>query len=471
MNLKEMLKIRREYTLSYRGMNDTTLNQKKNRRSQMRYLILVMCFFGICMSWSSSYTVVKKGSLKTLVDKSFSVSSENDLTYLNQNLKNADEILIWACASIPKGKLVQVTSFGPTGLVILHKLHSLGCLELVPSITIDTLHLFKESYELWSQVEENFPEMNLQVFRPEGFENFRDDGRRNKAIRRRRKRKLSKQSDLVEEFSARYGENLWKENPDKYAYLSKVEPTIIALNDLNPHAWITGRRKSQGGERSNLLAFETDELSDNYYRFKINPLFDWTYEEVWNYIRKHNVSYNPLHDEGYKSIGDFMTTSKVLFDADERSGRFKGLNRSECGIHSHKKKIQKMREEGLDEDTPTLLCDDCLDLDESTFISEVVQGSKDFLIEFYSPLCGACQNFSPTFDKIATMLKSKANLEVARFAITFQDIPQSGVEMGFDIQKVPQLYLVTRTPLAVTSYPGENEFNFIIDWLKQKGVQ
>ena len=81
-----------------------------------------------------------------------------------------------------------------------------------------------------------------------------------------------------------------------------------ALDDLDTLVWITGRRKSQGGERRSMPIVEID-LGDG--RVKLNPLANWGKEEVWEYIRRNKIPYNELHDKGYASVGDVVTTVKT----------------------------------------------------------------------------------------------------------------------------------------------------------------
>ncbi|KAM9935118.1 hypothetical protein OXX80_005296, partial [Metschnikowia pulcherrima] len=95
-------------------------------------------------------------------------------------------------------------------------------------------------------------------------------------------------------------------------------------------AVLTGRRKSQGGARAALPVIEIEESSGI---IKINPLWDWDFAQVKKYIDENNVPYNELLDMGYKSIGDWHSTEPVAEGEDERSGRWKGKIKTECGIH------------------------------------------------------------------------------------------------------------------------------------------
>jgi len=375
--------------------------------------------------------------------------SPNELKELNTQLSNAnvDEILRWAHDQFPN-KLVQLTSFGPTGMVVLHKLYQLGILSDVPVVTIDTLHLFPETYNFMNDVGARYKAMKLSVHSPNGFYDR-------------------------PEFDEHYSSNLWKTNPDKYAYLSKLEPMERAMEDMRPSALLTGRRKTQGGEREKLTIVEVDNLDNR--RFKINPLVEWTYDDVWSYIRKHKIPYNPLHDRGYKSIGDVMTTVPIDPNADERSGRFVGLNKTECGMHSHLEKIHKMKEEAEKNKyefiTPTLECTYCEEADATNFDEIVLNAKRDILLEFYSPYCSGCQEMAPIYDKIAFALHSLyEKITVVRFDITENEIPQSGKDVGMDVEVTPSLYLVQHsTPsIEVALFEGGHDFGSLMEWLELK---
>jgi len=272
------------------------------------------------------YTNILKNaeSIANKLELTKSLPTDEQLSNLNKLLSrmNADDILLWAHKHFQKS-LVDVTSFGPSGLVILHKLQQLGLLENTPVVTIDTLHLFPDTYKFVEEL--NHTDMlkgvAVQVYRPKGYSTRKD-------------------------FDEAFGADLWKTDPDKYAYLSKVEPTLRALDETHAIAWLTGRRRSQGGERTQLQVLEVDTSNTDTLlpRYKVNPLAYWPYDEVWKYIRKNHIPYNKLHDEGYKSIGDYMSTAPVDPKSAERSGRFVGLGTSECGIHATRAKIQRMKE-------------------------------------------------------------------------------------------------------------------------------
>lgn len=223
------------------------------------------------------------------------------LDWLNDSFedKSAEEILTWCLMSLPN--LIQSTSFGATGMVIIDMLHKLS--KPLPVLFIDTLHHFDESLKHAKDSQEKYG-FDLKVYR-------------------------CKEASSQDEFEKINGKELWMTDTEKYDSLVKVEPQKRALREMDVFAWINGRRRSQGGARGSLSILEFDVDG----RLKINPLATWTYEMVWDYIKKNNVPYNPLHDQGYKSIGDKMTTFPVGENDDERSGRWQGSSQTECGIH------------------------------------------------------------------------------------------------------------------------------------------
>ncbi len=200
--------------------------------------------------------------------------------------------------------IVQLTSFGPTGIVICHFLHRTNLLSKIPTIFIDTLFHFQTTYDLVGEISKSYPEMKLNVIKPLKCENEND-------------------------FTKTYGHKLWETVPSKYSYYTKIEPRDRVMKLYQSIHYINGRRRSQGFERTKLNFIED---SDEYVR--IQPLFDWTENDVWDYIKKYNLKYNSLHDEGYRSIGDYHSTFKTLDIEPERAGRTLAFeNKTECGLH------------------------------------------------------------------------------------------------------------------------------------------
>jgi phosphoadenosine phosphosulfate reductase len=110
--------------------------------------------------------------------------------------------------------------------------------------------------------------------------------------------------------------------------MRKVEPLRRKLDELR--AWISSIRRDQTAERASTSKIEWDE---KFGLVKINPLADWSYSQVWQYIRDHETPYNSLHDLNYPSIGCTHCTRAVLPGEDERAGRWSGLSKTECGLH------------------------------------------------------------------------------------------------------------------------------------------
>jgi phosphoadenosine phosphosulfate reductase len=220
-----------------------------------------------------------------------------DWEELNRTLEGApvEEILRAAIAAFPPNKLAVISAFGPTSLVVLHHLPRIA--PRLPVIFVDTLHHFPETLELVERVKERY-DLNLKVYRPAA----------NRA-----------------KFEARYGPRLWETDLDLYQHVSKVEPFRRATANLD--GWITGRRREQSETRAALPIFETGD------RVKVNPLASWSRGQIWNFILENGIPYNPLHDQGYASIGDAPLTTPVAPGEPERAGRWRGLDKTECGIH------------------------------------------------------------------------------------------------------------------------------------------
>lgn len=246
------------------------------------------------------------------------------LQFLNRQLQflEPQEILRWCITSLPQ--LYQTTAFGLTGLVTLDMLSKLKIPrpQMVDLIFLDTLHHFSETLELVDKVREKYPLVNLHVVKPAGVE-------------------------TADEFALTYGERLWETDDNRYDYLVKVEPAQRIYRQLEVAAVLTGRRRSQGGKRGDLPIIEIDEAG----LIKINPLANWSFQQVKQYITDNDVPYNSLLDRGYKSVGDWHSTQPVAEGEDERSGRWKGQQKTECGIHNPRSKYAQflMEQEKLRE--------------------------------------------------------------------------------------------------------------------------
>lgn len=133
----------------------------------------------------------------------------------------------------------------------------------------------------------------------------------------------------VAEQAATEGPALWDRDPDRCCSLRKVEPMARAMADTD--AWITGIRRAQSVTRRGARKVE---LAPDRGLVKIQPLADWSDEDVTAYLYLHDVPYNPLHDEGYPSIGCFPCTRAVSPGDDPRAGRWADSGKTECGLHA-----------------------------------------------------------------------------------------------------------------------------------------
>ncbi|KAI1325683.1 Phosphoadenosine phosphosulfate reductase family-domain-containing protein [Xylariaceae sp. FL0255] len=243
------------------------------------------------------------------------------LRHLNDQMERMTPLERIRFSTLLFPSLFQTTAFGLTGLVTVDMLAKLRAsdpnLPSVDTIFLDTLYHFAETYELVERVSGRYPEIKLHVFKPDGC-------------------------DTVQDFEDTYGSGLYDSAGELYDWVAKVEPQQRAYADLNVAAVFTGRRRSQGGARDKMPIIEVDEERGIV---KINPLADWSFAQVKAYITDNDVPYNVLLDRGYKSVGDWHSTSPVAAGEDERAGRWKGQDKTECGIHNKKSRYAQFLEE------------------------------------------------------------------------------------------------------------------------------
>ena len=174
------------------------------------------------------------------------------------------------------------------------------------TFTLDTGRLFPETYDLIDRTSKKY-NIKIKVYFPDNSE--------------------------VEEMVNKKGINLFYdsiENRKECCRKRKLDPLKRAFSGLD--AWICGLRADQSITRKDLEVVEWD---DNNGLVKINPLAFWSEEDVWDYIKKHNIPYNPLHDKGYPSIGCLPCTNPVEPGEDIRAGRWwwENPDTKECGLH------------------------------------------------------------------------------------------------------------------------------------------
>lgn len=203
------------------------------------------------------------------------------------------------------GRIVFTTSFGAEDQVITDIIAREGL--SIPIATLDTGRLFPEVYELWAKTEEKYG-LRVRAYTPE-----------HGAL-----------EELVNtQGIAAYRRSL--EGRHACCAVRKLEPLSRALAGVE--AWVTGLRREQSVTRTETAARERDAARGLW---KINPLADWSEQDVWNYIRAYNVPYNPLHDVGYPSIGCACCTRAVKRTEGVRAGRWwwEQPEHKECGLHN-----------------------------------------------------------------------------------------------------------------------------------------
>jgi len=138
----------------------------------------------------------------------------------------------------------------------------------------------------------------------------------------------------VEQQAAAQGPELWKRDPDLCCTMRKVLPLQTRLETLD--CWITGLRRQQSDTRASIGIIELYEFDPAAKRdiVKLNPMANWKREDIWKYIHEFKIPYNPLHDQGYRSIGCQPCTNKAAGGENERAGRWTGFSKVECGIHT-----------------------------------------------------------------------------------------------------------------------------------------
>jgi phosphoadenosine phosphosulfate reductase len=195
-----------------------------------------------------------------------------------------------------KGRVAVVSSFGAESAVLLHLVSEID--KDVPVIFLNTQKIFGETLAYRDELAEKLGFTDLRVFRPD-----------------------------PRLLAARDATGLrWSYDPDGCCDLRKVQPLRRALAPFD--AWISGRKGFQSGTRIVLPRFEEDEG-----RLKLNPLTDWEKARIEAWFVEHRLPRHPLEAQGYPSIGCAPCTSKVLPGEDPRSGRWRGWDKVECGIH------------------------------------------------------------------------------------------------------------------------------------------
>ena len=202
---------------------------------------------------------------------------------------SAEDVLVWAYEQFGD-RMCLTCSWQRQSSALVHMVSELGL--DIPVVELDTLVLFPETYETRERLVERYG-LELRSFRP-----------------------------------IDPPDRLWETEPDRCCHIRKVEPLERALAGYD--AWITGIRREQSPTRANAQKIE---WSDRYGVWKVQPLVDWDTKRLDAYLFVNEVPVNPLHAEGYSSIGCIPCTRPVQEGESERAGRWSGSDKLECGIH------------------------------------------------------------------------------------------------------------------------------------------
>jgi phosphoadenosine phosphosulfate reductase len=210
---------------------------------------------------------------------------------------SAETVLRWA-VDIFGSKLTMATAFGPEGCCLIHMLATIG--PGVRIFNLDTGYQFAETLELRERIRKRYG-IDVELVRPES---------------------------TVAEYEEEHGGPLYRHRPDQCCHDRKMIPLRRAVAGYS--AWVSAIRADQTTDRAAAAVVQWDA---KFKLVKVNPILRWTRKDVWKFILDHDVPYNPMHDRGYPSIGCWPCTAPADPGGDERSGRWAGTARKECGLH------------------------------------------------------------------------------------------------------------------------------------------
>ncbi len=220
---------------------------------------------------------------------------------------SATQVLDRALTDPLIGRAAMVSSFGADSVVLLHMMSVID--RTTPVLFLDTEMLFPETLDYQRTVADRL-RLNVQVIRPDRDVTFLQDP----------------------------NNRMHAHNPDRCCAFRKDAPLQTALAPFD--AWITGRKRFQGGQRAALEFFEADDAG----RIKINPLAHWSPDDISDYITNNRLPRHPLVAKGYPSLGCAPCTTRVADGEDQRAGRWRGQDKTECGIHFVNGRFQRAEE-------------------------------------------------------------------------------------------------------------------------------
>lgn len=231
-----------------------------------------------------------------------------DLDRLNARFGNDPAGAISLAASGALGPVALVSSFGAESAVLLHLTAQVD--PSLPVIFIDTLMLFPETLTYQQDLATTLGLKDVRRIEPDRVALFEQD------------------PDAL----------LHRSDPDRCCTLRKTRTLDHALRGFG--SWISGRKRFQNGQRANLPVFERDPTS---HRIKINPLVNHSHSALRAHIEQHDLPRHPLIAQGYPSIGCAPCTTPVVTGEDPRAGRWRGLAKTECGIHVENGQVSRRK--------------------------------------------------------------------------------------------------------------------------------
>jgi len=224
-----------------------------------------------------------------------------ELRDASQRLENAtpEEIIAWGVENYAP-YLTMATAFGPEGCVILSMLAKIAPETYV--FNLETGYQFQETLDLRDRIAEKYG-IEVDLLTPEF---------------------------TVPEYEALHGGPLYRTNPNQCCFDRKIK-TLQRASEVM-HAWMSGIRRDQSADRAQASIVGWDK---KFGLVKFSPLANWTKKDVWKRITDESIPYNPLHDQGFPSIGCWPCTRAVgQGETDDRAGRWSGTAKTECGLHT-----------------------------------------------------------------------------------------------------------------------------------------
>ncbi len=213
-----------------------------------------------------------------------------------------EKIIAWTFDRFADQKMIMTTSFGMEGCALIDMYAKHG--KPLTVVYLDTMFFFTETYALRDLMVKRYPHLNF----------------------------VNRGTTLTPEEQERiHGPELWKHNPTLCCQIRKVDPMYPVMAEAD--VWITGLRKSQSSARAGLRVIDWDW---RYQVLKISPIANWERGPIWEYIRRHDVPYNELHEQGYPTVGCTHCTTPVegsRVGEYSRAGRWSNSEKTECGLH------------------------------------------------------------------------------------------------------------------------------------------